>query len=173
MQRLTLEDLTFGSDSDGIVVQVRGRDESIVLSKQQVEQLSAFLLRQGTRERRVGFRVPIGSLPDPVRGGFRVQIRVGARILLARCIDFSLTGILLEVAGLSLRRGADVPIRLNLDDLECRVVGSVVRCENDQLAMHFQQATKNGELDPPEPLVAMYRTLETEYLRTRREDEDD
>ncbi|HEX7037056.1 MAG TPA: PilZ domain-containing protein [Pseudomonadales bacterium] len=172
MQRLTLGDITFGTDPDGLVLTVRGREEPITLSKPQVEQLEAFLRQSGACERRVGFRVPVASLPDAIREGFRVQIRVGARILLARCIDLSLTGIQLEVAGLTLRRGMEVPIRLNLDDLECRTVGSVVRYEDDHLAMHFPQAVKNGELDPPAPLLAMYRQLETEYLRLRREEEE-
>lgn len=172
MQRLTLGDITFGADPDGLVLTVRGRDEPITLSKPQIEQLEAFLRQSGASERRVGFRVPVASLPDVIRERFRVQIRIGARILLTRCIDLSLTGIQLEVTGLALRRGTEVPVRLNLDDLECRIVGSVVRYENDHLAMQFQQAVKNGELDPPAPLLSMYRLLETEYLRTRREEED-
>lgn len=172
MQRLTLGDITFGAGPEGLVLTVRGRDEPITLSKQQIEQLESFLRQSGARERRVGFRVPVGSLPDAVRDRFRVQIRVGARILLTRCMDLSLTGIQLEVAALSLRRGAEVPIRLNLDELECRIVGSVVRYEDDHLALHFQQAVKNGELvDPPPALLSIYRTLETEYLRVRREEE--
>lgn len=171
MQRLTLGELTFLADSAGIGVMVGNRADPVALSRDEVEKLESFLRRHGTRERRIGFRVALAPLQEEVRNSFRVQIRVGARILVVPCIDLSLTGILVEVAGLTLQRGAEVPIRLNLDELECRLVGSVVRVDEGQLAMHFVQSLQNGELNPPEPLLAMYRTLETEWLRTRRADD--
>lgn len=168
MQKLTLGQLTFVADASGVAVTADGREEPVMLSRGEVSQLELFLRLHGTSERRIGFRVPMEPLAESIRQSFRVQIRVGARILVARCVDLSLTGILVEVTGVAVPRGAEIPIRLNLDDIECRLIATVVRAEDDQIAMHFLQSLKNGELNPPEPLLVIYRSLETEWLRTRR-----
>lgn len=169
MDTLTLKDLTFVADSAGIAIMVgNAAGKRLSLSSRDAGQLEDFLRRHVARERRVGFRVRIAPLADRTRSAFRAQLAVGGETVAVRPVDLSLTGILLEVRGVPLRRGDEIGIRLAFEGNVCRLTGSVVRLEGELVALHFLESLKGGELSPPEALLNMYRSLETEWLRNRR-----
>ena len=58
-------------------------------------------------------------------------------------------------------------VKVGLQRWTAKTIGAVVRCEGDLIAIHFTDTLKNGELDPPEELLAIYHALEQEWLKSR------
>jgi hypothetical protein len=168
VQFLTLGELSLVADVDGLSFVVGGeRGARVTLSPRQVGQLEEFLHKNATRERRVGFRVPFRPLKDEVRAGFHVQLQVRGQWMDVTPVDLSLTGILVQGKGLALPVHSQIRVQLRFNELSCALTGEVVRRDGQLLALHFTESISGGDLDPPEPLLAIYRKLEMEWLRHR------
>jgi hypothetical protein len=88
-------------------------------------------------------------------------------IIEAEPIDLSLTGMLVRAADPILRGGQSLTVTMSLRDLHTPLSATVVRAQPPLLALHFVESLQDGELDPPETLIAIYRELERRWLRNR------
>ena len=168
MQFLTLGELSLVADEDGLSFVVGGEDGArVTITPRQVGQLEEFLRLNATRERRIGFRVPFSPLKEEVRAGFHVQVQVRGKWVDVIPVDLSLTGMLVEGKGLALPVHSRVDVQLQFNEISCPLAGEVVRREGQMVALHFTESISGGDLNPPEPLLAIYRQLEMEWLRHR------
>jgi hypothetical protein len=168
VQFLTLGELSLVADVDGLSFVVGGEQGArVTITPRQVGQLEEFLRKNATRERRIGFRVPFRPLKDEVRAGFHVQLQVRNQWVDVTPVDLSLTGILVQGKGLALPVRSQVGVQFSFNELNCSLTGEVVRRDGHLLALHFTESISGGDLDPPEPLLAIYRKLEMEWLRHR------
>lgn len=168
MESLTLGRLTLTAEKAGVTFVLAGEDVSqVTITARQVCKLEEFLKRYAPHERRLGFRVPLDSLSDEVQSDFKVRVRNISSYVKAKPIDMSLTGILLKSKKLRASLGTHVMTKLTLADDSCTLIGKVVRQDGYLWALHFFETVKNGELDPPEDLLSIYRSLETDWLKSR------
>ncbi len=168
METLTLGRLTITASRTNVTFILPGEAAvPVTITPTQVSKLENFLKRCAPHERRDGFRVPMDSLSDEIRSKFKVRIRTVSGYLKVKPIDMSLTGMLMKSKKLSASRGAQFLTKLALDDHSCTLVSKVVRNDGNRWALHFPESIKNGELDPCEKLLCIYRILETEWLKSR------
>lgn len=168
MQFLTLGELSLVADVDGLSFVLGGEQGArVTLSPREVGKLEEFLRHNATRERRIGFRVPFSPLNLEVRAGFHVQLQVRGQWVDVTPVDLSLTGILVQGKGLALPVRSQVGVQASFNELNCSLTGEVVRRDGQLLALHFTESISGGDLDPPAPLLAIYRKLEMEWLRHR------
>ncbi|MEZ5558168.1 MAG: hypothetical protein R3E86_06425 [Pseudomonadales bacterium] len=161
-------DLTLTADSSGVsFVLAQSAQGRAKISPRQVRLLEEFLKQHAPHERRIGFRVPFGPLKEEVRSGFQVQARVRGAWIDLQGVDLSLTGILVEGRGMAVPVHCEVPMRLCFQGLECSLRAEVVRRNQTLTALHFVDSLRNGDLNPPEDLLSIYRRLEMEWLRSR------
>jgi len=165
MESMSLGKLKLSADDDGVTIAVDG--DGVTITPRQVTAVEDFLRRFAPRERRVGFRVPVGPLNDDVRGHFKVRVRKGRGRVDAVPVDLSLTGVLIEANDVVAAAESRIALELEFDGHFCTLIGAVVRCEGDLIAIHFTDTLKNGELDPPEELLAIYHALEQAWLKSR------
>ena len=165
MKSISIGKLKLSADATGVTFAVGG--EGVKIAAQDVGDVEEFLRLFAPHERRVGFRVPMGSLKDSVRQGVKLRVRKGFDWIDAVPVDLSLTGILIKVEDLVVATGSRIALRLEFNDHSCELIGAVVRRDGDLLAAHFTDVLKKGELDPPEALLTVYRALEQEWLKSR------
>jgi len=165
MESMNLGKLVVSADESGVTIAVG--DEGVTITPRQVTAVEDFLRRCAPRERRVGFRVPIGPLNDAVREQLKIRVRKGRGRVDATPVDFSLTGILIRATDIVAAAESRIALEMEFAGHFCTVIGAVVRCEGDLMAIHFIDTLKNGELDPPEELLAIYHALEQEWLKSR------
>ena len=145
MNSLQLGELSLESKQTGVTFIWQGEQvRSVTVLNHQIEALRAFLDAHVSQERRVGFREQS-----------------------THAVDLSLTGILVEAPGSDLNEGDQITATLCLSADCVSLNANVVRCNGDLVALHFPACMQNGELDPPESLLNIYRTLELEWLKSR------
>lgn len=168
MSKLVLGQLRLEAVPDGIWL--RNADIEVApihLGLDQARQLEKFLREQNLSERRVGFRVPVHTLAEndePLQ--CTLQLDAG-RWHPVTVIDFSLTGILVRTPDLDVGEDRTLQLTVALGDMQTSLTAKVVRSQSPLLALHFVESLQNGELNPPEPLVTIYRELEARWLRVR------
>ena len=168
MDALNLGRLTVTAGADGVsLVLAEEPAQRVSLSDREVGLLQDFLRRHAAGERRLGFRVPFGSLNPEVRAGFDTRLSLRGRWHPVAPVDLSLTGILVQSRTFMLPVRMRVGVALAFAGVECTLTGEVVRRDGQLMALHFLESLSNGNLDPPEPLLAIYGKLEQEWLRSR------
>ena len=115
----------------------------------------------------MGFRVPLRPLSKEVRKAFVVELECEDRKARAYAVDLSLTGILVECDGLAIKETDQITVSLALDGDEVTLTANVVRQQGKLVALHFPECVQGGELEPPEALLGIYRSLELEWLKSR------
>ena len=119
-------------------------------------------------ERRTGFRVPIAVLGSSIGDRFHTFVTTqGGAWVEVTPVNISLTGILVETEENLGTQGTQSSVKLALDDNTAQLPSVVVRREPHRVAFQFTESIKHGELDPSPKLVAIYRTLETLWLKAR------
>ena len=168
MSTLSLGQFRLEAVPDGIWIRIAGTDlKPIHLGIDQARKLEEFLRDQNLAERRLGFRVPVQALEKDERP-LQCELDPGSDAASsATAIDLSLTGVLLRAPDRTAAEAEVVKIALTLSNLQATLTAKVVRSEPPLLALHFVESLKDGELDPPDPLISIYRELEARWLRNR------
>ena len=171
MEAIRIGQLTIRTDDDQIEFIVDGAPmRRATVSAKDLPGLVDFLSGSALTgsERRTGFRVPIASLGSSIGDRFHAFVRTqdGGWVEVTP-VDVSLTGILVETEENVGTQGAQSSVKLALDDNTVQLPSVVVRREPHRVAFQFTESIKHGELDPPPKLVAIYRTLETLWLKAR------
>jgi hypothetical protein len=168
LDSLNLGRLKVTAGADGVSLALGDEPtQRVALSDRDVGLLQDFLRRHAPGERRLGFRVPFRSLNPEVRAEFEVALCLRGHRHPVVPVDLSLTGILVQSRSFLLPVRMRAGVALTFGDLECTLTGEVVRRDGQLMALHFVESLSNGNLDPPEPLLAIYRRLEQEWLRSR------
>ena len=127
-------------------------------------------MSESEEDRRAGFRITVGELPDSVAERFVVHVIHQARSRAAEALDFSLSGVLIVDPDALLNVGDQVAVHLRFDDRFVLLPGAVVRTVQGRAAgIHFPDSLKNGEFDPPDELARIHRALEQAWLQSRRQ----
>lgn len=169
MPNINLGDLSLSSDDNGVVLAISdgGRQAQARLSSRDVAVVARFLAEQQFGEQRTGFRVPIQLLLGELGDFMAVTVVHQGKIYDAMPVDISLTGILLRVPGLSVNRRADLVVRIILGDDLVKLPATVVRTDDELVALYFEASMSGGELQPPSELAQIFQRLERAYLRAR------
>lgn len=168
MDTLEIEGLTLAAHPRGLAFSWGGEEEpQSIVPVQKIAALRAFLDAHYPAERRLGFRVPLRPLPEETKRSFRVTLEHEGKRLRVQPVDLSLTGILVELPEEALPDARQVRARLRLAGDKVRLEAQLVRRDGPLMALHFPSCVANGELDPPEELLGIYRTLELDWLRNR------
>ncbi len=139
----------------------------ITLSSNAIEDLVEFLrsLNLETTEGRMAFRVTVPRLTD-----LTAKLSFSGKTWTVAPVDLSLMGILVEFSNADVADipiDAEVGIEIRLDDKIAVLKGIVRRRKDNQYGILIADSMKKGELNPPEPLVLIYKELERQWLRRR------
>ena len=139
----------------------------ITLSSNAIEDLVEFLrsLNLEATEGRMAFRVAVPRLTD-----LTAKLTFNGKTWTVAPVDLSLMGILVEFATtdvVNIPIDAEVGIELRLVDKIAALKGIVRRRKDNQYGILIADSMKKGELNPPEPLVLIYKELERQWLRRR------
>lgn len=170
MEEIRVKDITITSgDSSLTIVDDARPDSSIVLDTSILPEIIQFLNshRPDPSENRTGFRVPVASLCEETRSGFSATIEADGQSIEYAAFDFSITGILIEDSRLRLIVDQTVSMALRYKEHSATIDAVVVRCEKERTCFHFPDTLTDGELDPPDDLMRLYRALEMDWLRER------
>lgn len=122
-------------------------------------------------EVRLGFRVPIAT-----RMGLTVGIESGGLQIPATPINLSLTGILVRLQGdehESLQPGTTLRIALRTrDNITASLDGTLIRRVDDRIGVLFDASVTGDDLNPPLPLLRVFKAMETAFVRQRTRDRD-
>ncbi len=171
MEAIRIGQLTIRTDDDQIEFIVDGAPmRRATVSAKDLPGIVDFLRGSALAgsERRTGFRVPIASLGSSIGERLRafVTTQRGDWVEVTP-VNISLTGILVETEENLGAQGTQSSVKLALDDNTVQLPSVVVRHEPNRVAFQFTESIKDGELEPPPKLVAIYRTLETLWLKAR------
>lgn len=126
-------------------------------------------IEQDLDDKRIGFRVPIYQLSANSKRKISVVIEsLGSEQNLS-LVDFSLCGMLVKSEEkLTLSPKSKETAIIKHAENNVAIGAKLVReTENKKYAFHFPSAVKDGELDPSDALVKVFRSLEFEWLRQR------
>ncbi len=169
MQTLRLGEMSLVAHSSGIrFIWHHDGDHGVTVPTHKIAALKAFLDEHHADERRLGFRVPLRPLSGAIRDAFAVTLESENGKRTAVPVDLSLTGILVDVVDVKLRVSQSVRIALSLGEDSVTLTAVVVRSNKQLVALHFPSCVQDGELDPPEELLAIYRALELRWLKSRK-----
>ncbi len=125
-------------------------------------------MSESEQDRRAGFRISVGQLPDAVAERLVVHVIHQARSRRTEPLDFSLSGVLVVDPEAALSVGDQVTVHLRFDDRYLLLPGAVVRTvQGGAAGIHFPDSVKNGEFDPPDELARIHRSLEQAWLQSR------
>ncbi len=144
-------------------------DAPITLPTSAIDELIDFLslLNQDATERRRAFRVAV-----PRSAGLMVRFTLKGKTRSATPVDISLVGILIELspsAVIDLPIDTTLSIELRLNEKVSTLMGLVRRRNNNRYGILFLDSLREGELNPPESLVNIYKEIERQWLRARLE----
>ena len=142
---------------------------NIVLDANSLPEIIEFLSshRSSAAERRIGFRVPIASLCESTRSKFGISFEIAGNITEATAIDVSITGVQVDCVDHDVKVGDSFPATLKYEDKTAIIGAKVVRIDGSRFCLHFPSSLRDGELDPPEALMKVYRALEIDWLKER------
>jgi hypothetical protein len=163
--------LTLEASENAVTFRIDGCKADSRVCAEDLGEVIAFLLGHSRRqkEQRTGFRVPLtkdvlNALPEP----FRVELYLGRHQYIVNPRNLSLTGILVEgVPVEGVRVGDEMMLHLGLGMINITLQGIVRRNPEQQLGIEFPQTRKAEELDPPDELVAIFKLLESNWLKYR------
>lgn len=165
METLELDTLSITKHKFGVTLDWRdGEAGSTALNHDELDTLIEFLQAQTPSDRRVGFRVPLTD------GDLDVSVKTTSKTVAAKALDLSLTGILLELPEHTLAADRQCTVTLSLNNHSVVLAATTIRTEGNIAAMHFPTTVHGGELDPPDELVTIYRSLEQAWLKSRQLD---
>lgn len=165
MKTLEFEALSVTKHKFGASLNWRdGEVTSTTLNHDELQTLIEFLQAKSPSDRRVGFRVPLFDAE------LDVSVQTSRGTVAAKALDLSLTGILLEVPEQSLEPDKHCTVTLSLNDHSVILSATPIRTEEKLAAIHFPTTVRGGELDPPDELVSIYRSLELAWLKSRQAD---
>jgi len=168
MDSLKLGELTLAAHDSGIgFILHDDPDHQVIVPDHKIGVLRAFLDTHCPEERRLGFRVPLRPLPEETREAFEVALTRKNETHQVDAVDLSLTGVLVDVAEEVFPGARRVKVTLSLHDDSVTIQARVVRRVDRLLALHFPECVVDGELDPPEALLGIYRSLELDWLKKR------
>ena len=147
-----------------------GNGSGVLVPEHKLSALRAFIEAHSNEERRLGFRVPLRPLPPETRDALTVTLERRGISAAAQPVDLSLTGILVELPEGDFDGARSITVTLRRDGERARLRARVVRRNGALMALHFPSCVSNGELDPPEELLAIYRSLEQDWLKVRVRD---
>ncbi len=164
-------------------VLVEFKEEKLVLTlnehKQHIEickdQLPLFVeyltvnIEETSEERQIGFRIPINQLDAGARRNISVTIETNEEQVNVTLIDFSLTGMLVEgIQKLTLDTNSEIVATVSFMDESVSISAKLVRISGDhKFALYFPSSLVDGELEPVDELVRVFRQLEFAWLRNR------
>jgi hypothetical protein len=164
MSSIHIGKLNLHADDERLLLTLE--DSEVMLSPQDVTRLEDFLRKYAPHERRIGFRVPLLSLPSATREQFQICLLDETETIPLTPVDISLTGVLVELPE-SMDADPVLRIRISFDEDSCDLMASVVRRQGALCALHFLDALREGELDPPEVLLGIFGHLEQAWLQSR------
>lgn len=170
MDEIKVDDIVIQSQESSLTISDESRPGlSIVLDANILPEIIDFLSshRSGVAEKRVGFRVPIASLCQSTRSNFGISLEIAGSITEATALDVSITGVQVEITGHNIKVGDSFPATLKYQDNTAIIGAKVVRIDGSSVCLHFPSSLTNGELDPPEALMKVYRALEMDWLKER------
>ena len=116
-------------------------------------------------ERRMAFRVPI-----PGASGLAINVEFQGRGYSVRPVDLSLPGILMQIPisyDLQLPLGSAVTIRIELGEKTATLRGVVRRRDGNRYGIMFTVFPvfrREEQFDPPDSLLVIFKTFETQWL---------
>lgn len=164
MSSIDIGKLNLSAGDGGL--RVRLGDADALLSPMDVSRLEEFLKNYAPHERRIGFRVPLATIPADTRERFQVLLADGRMPVPLLPIDLSLTGALVQLPD-QVEPDPVCRVQLSYGQDQCELLASVVRRQGDLCALHFLDALRSGELDPPEALLSIFSHLEQAWLQSR------
>jgi len=171
MSQLKQGRLTLRADSAAVTFGIVGSKTQVRVRAEELGEIIAFLMGHSRRntEQRTGFRVPlIEPMQDDLDSPFRVELYQGRTRYPAHPQNLSLTGILVESPQSSkISVGESLLVHLELGLINITLQGIVRRNPDDQLGIEFPQSRRAEELDPPDELVAIFKLLESSWLKCR------
>ena len=168
MDSLQLGELSVVAKQTGVSFTFQGDErQTVTVLNNQIETLQAFLAGHTSEERRVGFRVPLRPLTNDIRSSFKVSLTHGHKSQEVLPVDLSLTGITVEIVDFKLNAGDQIVANLAFDHNVIALNANVVWQDQRLVALHFPTCVIDGELDPPDVLLSIYRAHELEWLRAR------
>jgi hypothetical protein len=168
MDSLQIGELSISSKQAGVSFTFEGDEkQTVTVLNNQIETLQAFLAIHAAEERRVGFRVPLQPLASSVRTSFKASLSRNSKTVEVAPVDLSLTGILVQASDFTLNAGDHVVANLAFDQDVIALNANVVRQDQRLIALHFPTCVRDGELNPPDALLNIYRALELEWLKAR------
>ena len=171
MDVLNFSQLSIRSEDEYVTFVIHGKDDyNVKVRADHIPEIVDFLRTKADTEsnRRVGFRVDVAALGHSFSDRFRVfaDTPEGDRVKVTP-INVSLTGILVETEHYLGDQNIHSSVELVLDNINVRIPSIIVRCDHNRVAFQFIASIKDGQLDPPPELVAIFRTLEMNWLKTR------
>ncbi|MBN2397880.1 MAG: PilZ domain-containing protein [Deltaproteobacteria bacterium] len=172
MPEITIQNIKIFLDGSSVTFLREDKpDVPVTLPTSAIDELIDFLssLNQNAIARRRAFRVAV-----PSSAGLMVRFALKGKSWSATPVDLSLAGILIEF---SRSEGVDIPvdttlsIELRLNDKIATLTGLVRRRDDNQYGILFLESLREGELNPPETLVNIYKEIERQWLRARLETE--
>ena len=170
MDEFKVKNITIQSSDSSLTISDDSRPgNSIVIDTKSLPEIIRILsrYRPNHAENRNGFRVPIGSLCETTRSNFGVNIEYAGESIEVTAINVSITGILVDHPKLRLPVDGKASIILRYQDNIATIKAIVVRCGGTRISFHFPETLSDGELDPPESIMKVYRALELDWLRER------
>lgn len=165
METLEFNALAVTRHKFGVTLEWRDADVgSMTLDHDELQTLIEFLQAEMPSERRIGFRVPL------IDADLDVSVKTSTGTAAANALDLSLTGILLEVPEQTLEADQHCTVTLRLNDQSAVLAAVTIRTKGNLAAMHFADTMHGSELDPPNELVSIYRSLELAWLKSRQAD---
>ena len=170
MDEIRVDDIVIQSQESSLTISDDSRPGlSIILDANNLPEIIEFLSshRPGVGEKRIGFRVPIASLCQSTQSNFSISLEIAGSITEATALDVSITGVLVEITGHNIKVEDGFPATLQYQDNTAIIGAKVVRIDGSRICLHFPSSLTNGELDPPEALMKVYRALEMDWLKER------
>ena len=170
MDEIKVHDIVIQSKETNLTITDESRPGlSIVLNSESLPEIIEFLRshRPNADEKRNGFRVPVECLCEATRSNFKFSIEINGEHFEATAVDVSITGILIDHTELNFEVGESYSATLSYQDKTATVGATVVRCDGSRTSFHFPETLCDGELEPPESLMQVYRALEIDWLKER------
>jgi len=170
MDEIKVDDIVIQKHDSGLTISDNSQPGlSIDLDSNNLVEIIDFLSshKPGGAEQRNGFRVPLESLCAATKSNFRFSIELDGEHIEATAVDVSITGILIDHAELRVVAGESYSVTLEYQDKSATIGATVVRFEGSRISFHFPETLSDGELEPPESLMQVYRALETDWLKER------
>ncbi len=166
---LKVGEVVVRAEGSGVVLSMGDSGQNLHLDAEHLPDLINFFasLAPSPSERRIGFRIPVAKMDPNTRDDLQMEITLDGRTWSVQPVDFSLTGVLVETDERP-AEGADLELSIDFMGMKSKMRAKVVRLLGEnKVAMHFPSTLRDGELDPPDSLIGVYRKIEGIWLKQR------